>query len=87
MNRPRPLMFLNFPQVKRKSLDRVDASQVSPQLPLRIAQNQALNHIHHAAKVLADSMPHIAEVDRQLYTSIIGGLCTLERHLAEISQS
>jgi len=39
------------------------------------------------AEILADAMPSVAAVDRQLYASIVGGLCTLERHLTDLGRS
>lgn len=60
---------------------------VSSQLPLEVARIRALHHIRDAADIITNAMPHVDLVDRQLYASIISGLCTLERHLAELKQS
>ena len=58
----------------------------SEHLPLRVARIRALHHIHDAAEIISDAMPYVADVDRQLYASIVGGLCTLERHLADLNK-
>jgi hypothetical protein len=58
----------------------------SVRLPLEIARTRAVHRIHEAAEILADVMPGVAVVDRQLYASIVGGLCTLERHLTDLSR-
>jgi hypothetical protein len=65
-----------------------DASTgASDDLPLKVARVRALHHIHDAAEIISDAMPHVAELDRQLYASIVGGLCVLERHLTELNRS
>jgi len=59
----------------------------SGHLPLTLVRLRALNHIHDAAEIIRDAMPDVADADRQLYASIVGDLCALERHLAELNQS
>jgi hypothetical protein len=59
----------------------------SSQPPMEVARIRALHHIRDAADVITNAMPHVDSVDRQLYASIVSGLCTLERHLAELKQS
>ena len=63
------------------------SSAASDHLPLKVARLRALHHIHDAAEIISDAMPHVADLDRQLYASIIGGLCVLERHLTELNKS
>jgi hypothetical protein len=46
---------------------------------------QAGNHIRYAAEIISDAMPRIPERDHQLYYSIVGALCTLERHLTKLN--
>ena len=55
-------------------------------VPLEIARTRAIHRIHEAAEILADAMPKVAVADRQLYTAIVGGLCTLERHLTDLGR-
>lgn len=62
-------------------------AKASVRLPLEIARTRAVHRIHEAAEILADAMPNVAVIDRQLYASIVGGLCTLERHLIDLSRS
>ena len=62
-------------------------AEASVRLPLEIARNRAVHRIHEAAEILADAMPSVAAVDRQLYASIVGGLFTLERHLTDLNRS
>lgn len=63
------------------------SSAASDHLALKVARLRALHHIHDAAEIISDAMPHVADLDRQLYASIIGGLCVLERHLTELNNS
>ena len=70
------------PQTKPNSF-----SQASEDLPLKIARIRALHHIHDAAEILSDALPYVPDADCQLYASIVGGLCTLERHLTELNKS
>jgi hypothetical protein len=49
------------------------------------ASIQAGNHIRCAAEIISNAMPGIPETDQQLYYSIVGALCTLERHLKELN--
>ncbi|MBV9105288.1 MAG: hypothetical protein JO066_03985 [Verrucomicrobia bacterium] len=62
-------------------------SVASDRLPLEVIRIRALHHIHDAAEILSDAMPEVPEIDRQLYASIVSGLCTLERHLTELNKS
>jgi hypothetical protein len=54
--------------------------------PLQAARISAIHHIHDAAEIISNAMPYVAEIDQQLYGSIVGGLCSLERHLTELNQ-
>lgn len=60
---------------------------VSDQLSLEVARIQATHHIREAAEIISNEMPNVDMIDRQLYASIVSGLYTLERQLAELSQS
>ena len=62
-------------------------AEASVRLPLEIARTRAVHRIHEAAEILADAMPSVAVADRQLYAAIVGGLCTLERHLTDLGRS
>jgi hypothetical protein len=62
------------------------SAEPAVRLPLEIARTRAIHRIHEAAEILADAMPSVAVVDRQLYAAIVGGLCTLERHLTDLSR-
>jgi hypothetical protein len=74
-------------QTEREPQKKPDLSSAeSGRLPLRVARIRALHHIHDAAEIISDAMPYVADLDRQLYASIVGGLCTLERHLAELNK-
>ena len=85
MNRLQPPFF---PAQEAPEPQHRDApSTASGHLPLTLARVRALNHIHDAAEIIRDALPDVAEVDRQLYASIVGGLCELERHLAELNPS
>ncbi len=53
-------------------------------LELELARRRALHHVHDAARILTDAMPYVEPDFRQLYTSIVGGLNTLERHLSDL---
>ena len=59
---------------------------INPDLGLEIelARRRALDHVHDAASILTDAMPYVGPDYRQMYTSIVGGLSTLERHLADL---
>ena len=54
--------------------------------PLQAARIAAIHHIHDAAEIISNAMPYVAEIEKQLYGSIVGGLCSLERHLTELNQ-
>ena len=54
--------------------------------PLRAARISAIGHIHDAAEIISNAMPYVAEIEKQLYGSIVGGLYSLERHLTELNQ-
>ncbi len=55
--------------------------------PLRAARISAIGHIHDAAEIISSAMPYVAEIDKQLYCAIVGGLNSLERHLTDLHQS
>jgi hypothetical protein len=81
-----PLSF--FPAQKATEPEHKDIPSTAPgRLPLTLARVRALNHIHDAAEIIRDVLPDVAEVDRQLYATIVGDLFELEQHLAELNQS
>lgn len=53
-------------------------------LELELARRRALHHVEDAARILTDAMPYVEPTHRQLYTAVVGGLSTLERHLADL---
>jgi hypothetical protein len=53
-------------------------------LELELARRRALHHVHDAARILTDAMPYVELDYRAAYTSTVGGLSTLERHLADL---
>jgi hypothetical protein len=54
-------------------------------LQTELARLRALHHVHDAARILTDAMPLIESDYRLAYTSIVGGLNTLERHIVELA--
>jgi hypothetical protein len=73
-----------LPVQSQKKPDAISAT--SDDWALEVAQLEALHHIHDAAEVLTNAMPHVGNLDRQLYASMIGGLRNLERHLTGLHQ-
>jgi len=49
-----------------------------------MARLRAMHHGHDAARILSDAMPNVEPAYGQAYTSVVGGLSTLERHLADL---
>ena len=49
-----------------------------------MARLRAMHHVHDAARILTEAMPNVEPAYRQAYTSVVGGLSTLERHLADL---
>ena len=43
-----------------------------------------MHHGHDAARILSDAMPNVEPAYGQAYTSVVGGLSTPERHLADL---
>jgi hypothetical protein len=89
---------MNFPPMKRfrspgtrKQTKPVHPTETSLSTadysPLRAARISAIGHIHDAAEIISNAMPYVAEIDKQLYCAILGGLNSLERHLTELHQS
>ena len=74
-----------LPVQSQKKPDAISAT--SDGWALEVAQLEALHHIHDAAEVLTNAMPHVGNLDRQLYASMIGGLRNLERHLTGLHQT
>ncbi len=60
---------------------------MSKEWTLELAQLQAIHHIHDAAEILTNAMPHVESLDRQLYASLVGALRNLERHLTGLHQT
>lgn len=54
-------------------------------LQTELARLRALHHVHDAARILTDAMPFIEPDYSLAYTSIVGGLTTLERHIAKLA--
>ena len=74
-------------------MNRLQSHPKPPESPLHPARNlahaahlRAGNHIRYAAEIISDAMACVPETDHQLYDSIVGALCTLERHLNEMNQ-
>jgi hypothetical protein len=49
-----------------------------------VARRIALYHIHLAARVLVDAMSYFPFEHRHVFSTITGGLNTLERHLDDL---
>jgi len=63
------------------------SSATSDHLPPEVARMRALHHIQDAAEIISDAMPYVTVVEQQLYASIVDGLSSLERHLADLKKS
>jgi hypothetical protein len=55
------------------------------QLQLELARLRALHHIHDAARIMTDATCYVPPDLRQLWTSVVGGLSTLERHMNDLA--
>jgi hypothetical protein len=62
-------------------------SATSDHLPPEVARMRALHHIQDAAEIITEAMPYVTVVEQQLYASIVDGLSSLERHLADLNKS
>jgi hypothetical protein len=74
-----------FPPPSQKKPEAV--RPISKEWALELAQLEAIHHIHDAAEILTNAMPHVENLDRQLYASLVGGLRNLERHLIGLHQT
>ena len=72
--------------IECEPLKRVIAPDAASQSPLKIAQIQAIDHIHCAAEIITAAMSRVPDADLQLYASIVSALRTLERHLTGLNQ-
>ena len=79
-------LLLSTP-IECEPLKRVIALEVAIPSPLKIAQIQAIDHIHCAAESITAAMSHVPNASLELYASIVSGLCTLERHLTDLNKS
>jgi hypothetical protein len=82
MNRLQHHFFPLQPQNKPEAV-----RPISKEWALELAQLEAIHHIHDAAEILTNAMPHVENFDRQLYASLVGGLRNLERHLTGLHQT
>ena len=77
-----------FPLQPQSSHKKPEALRpISKEWALELAQLEAIHHIHDAAEILTNAMPHVESLDRQLYASLVGGLRNLERHLTGLHQT
>ncbi len=72
--------------VTDEPLKSVNLSESVVQLSLRIAHNQAINHIHQASTIMSDALPNVADADRRLYATMVAGLEAFERHLSYLNR-
>jgi hypothetical protein len=68
----------------KKQKSPLNPDSLDPALEVELARRRSLHHVHDASRILTDAMPFVEADNRQLYTAIVGGLSTLECHLADL---